>query len=82
MKFFSKDKVNEETVGILIKENKRLKKELAKKTDALMEVQRYKDEYKTLIEETNKLRNEYLNKLNEFDEIEKECIKQLNKIIE
>ena len=77
---FLKKSVNEETVSILMKENKRLKREIVKKDEALQAIQKYKDEYEKLIEELNGMKQKYGEKLNAIDEIEKEYRKQLGKL--
>lgn len=71
---------NQEIEDLLLKENKRLKRENRVLTASLEELQRYKDEYKNLIDELNRLKTEYVNKMKLFNEIESEYKKELDKL--
>lgn len=79
--FFNKLKPkNKDIEKLLLKENKRLKIENQQLYSSLDELQRYKDEYKELIEQVNKLRTEYADKIQLFNEIEAEYKKELDKL--
>ncbi len=49
-------------------------------TASLEELQRYKDEYRNLIDELNRLRTGYISKMKLFSEIESEYKKELDKL--
>ena len=75
MRFFRY--TEKETLKIIIDENKRLKRE----NQRLHELQRYKDEYKDLIEKVGELKNEYMSKLEAFSTIENNYKKELERLI-
>ncbi len=60
-------KIYMETTETLMRENRRLKRENQRLADSLGELQRYKDEYRTLIDGLVHLKKEYLKKIDEFD---------------
>lgn len=74
--------VNEEAVNIVIKENKRLKRENQNLRNELEEVSKLKNAYKELIDQVHKMKLEYINKLNEFDELKAKYAKELEDIID
>lgn len=71
---------NKEIEDLLLKENKRLKMENHILTASLEELQKYKDEYRNLIDELNRLKTEYANKMKLFNEIESEYKKELDEL--
>ena len=79
---FSNKSRNKYIEALLLKENKRLKREnevLRKNLDDLME---YKEQYKELIQEMHTLREQYVNKMKLFDEIASEYNSELGKLKE
>lgn len=68
-----------EIENLLLKENKRLKRENQQLHSHLNELDRYKNDYKTLIDELHILRNKYQDKMKLFDELAAEYKKELNK---
>ena len=79
---FSNLSRNKDIEVLLLKENKRLKREnevLRKNLDDLME---YKEQYKELIQEMHTLREQYVNKMKLFDEIASEYNSELGKLKE
>ena len=79
---FSNKSRNKDIEALLLKENKRLKREnevLRKNLDELME---YKEQYKELIHEMHTLREQYVNKMKLFDEIASEYNSELGKLKE
>ena len=79
---FSNKSRNKDIEALLLKENKRLKREnevLRKNLDDLME---YKEQYKELIQEMHTLREQYVNKMKLFDEIASEYNSELGKLKE
>ena len=79
---FSNASRNKDIEVLLLKENKRLKREnevLRKNLDDLME---YKEQYKELIQEMHTLREQYVNKMKLFDEIASEYNSELGKLKE
>ena len=72
--------VDKETINILLQENKRLKRENQRLHESLDELQQYKDEYRSLIEELKQAKGMYADKLKTFDKIEKEYRKELDRI--
>ena len=82
MYMFSNKSINKDIEVLLLKENKRLKREnevLRKNLDDLME---YKEQYKELIQEMHTLREQYVNKMKLFDEIASEYNSELGKLKE
>lgn len=79
MRFFRY--TEKETLKIIIDENKRLKRENQRLHESLNELQRYKDEYKDLIEKVGELKNEYMSKLEAFSTIENNYKKELERLI-
>ena len=82
MYMFSNKSINKDIEVLLLKENKRLKREnevLRKNLDDLME---YKEQYKELIQEMYTLREQYVNKMKLFDEIASEYNSELGKLKE
>ena len=71
---------NKETVKILLNENKRLKCENQRLRESIEDLQRYKDEYKMLINELNSIKDSYLKKINNFKKIERDYYIELDKI--
>lgn len=74
-------KLTQETNEILLKENKRLRRENQKLTETLLNLEDYKNEYVTLIEEMNQLRAEYSQKLTEVTQLELEYRKALGNLV-
>lgn len=74
-------KINNETLTILINENKRLKRENQRLYDSLNELDRYKNEYKVLIDKLKDMKNTYMKKIKEFDKLEKKYRKELECMI-
>lgn len=72
--------INKEIVNILLQENKRLKRDNQQLRESLNELQRYKDEYKGLIERLHDVKESYIEKMNEFEKIEKAYRKELEKL--
>lgn len=75
-------KADKETVKILLQENKRLKVKNQKLNESLNELQRYRDEYKSLIEELNQIKENYARKMEEFENVEKEYLDELDRVME
>ena len=76
-----KNKVNDNAVNILMKENERLKQEnllLRRECDAIKDL---KEEYEILISDTKLIKKAYQEKLVKFNEIEKEYKKHLDKLL-
>ena len=65
-------KEHKEMVKVLLQENKRLKISNQQLNESLEELQRYKDEYKSLTEELSHLKERYMGKVAEFEKIEDE----------
>lgn len=78
--YMSFKNINKQTVNIVLQENKRLKCENQRLRESIDELQRYKDEYKNLIEQLNSIKEKYIGKVAEFYEIEKKCRAKLNDI--
>lgn len=78
---FSRKNVDKETIEVLSKENKRLRRENYRLQESLNELDRYKTEYKNLIEKLNEVKSDYIKKVKEFDDIEKDYKKELDKIV-
>ena len=74
--------VEKETVNVLLRENKKLKRDNQRLRESLDELERYKAEYCKLIEELNEVKEVYVERIEEFNQIEKECRKALNQIID
>lgn len=78
---FKHKNINKETIEILLKENKKLKRENYRLQESLDELARYKEEYENLIKTLHSVKKEYIQKVKDFNEIEKEYKKELDKII-
>lgn len=78
---FKHKNMNKETIEILLKENKKLKRENYRLQESLDTLERYKKEYENLIETLHHVKKEYIQKVKDFNEIEKEYKKELDKII-
>ena len=78
---FNRD-AEKETVNVLLRENKKLKRDNQRLRESLDELERYKAEYCKLIEELNEVKEVYVERIEEFNQIEKECRKALNQIID
>lgn len=78
--FFRKN-IDKETIEILSKENKRLRRENYRLQESLNELDKYKTEYKKLIKKLNNVKSDYVKKIKEFDDIEKEYGKKLDEIV-
>ena len=74
--------VEKETINILLQENKRLKRDNQRLKESLGELERYKKEYRKLIEELNEVKEVYIERMEEFNQIEKEYRKALDKIMD
>ncbi|MBQ7066345.1 MAG: hypothetical protein IJN92_05950 [Lachnospiraceae bacterium] len=75
------EKISEQAVEIVLKENKRLKLENQKLRESLDKIGKLKNEYKELIENLNGIKKEYLEKLESFDKLENEYKKKLEREI-
>ncbi len=73
-------KEHKEMVKVLLQENKRLKISNQQLNESLEELQRYKDEYKSLTEELSHLKERYMGKVAEFEKIEDEYRKELDRV--
>jgi len=82
MSLFSRKskEINEEAIDIVLKENKRLKRENQNLRNELEEVSKLKNGYKELIDQVHKMKIEYANKLDEFDKLKTQYEKELEKI--
>lgn len=74
------EKINNEALNFVIKENKRLKRENQRLRESLDNISHLKNEYKKLIEQVHGMKNEYANKLKEFDILKIEYMKKLDEI--
>lgn len=74
-------KADKEILKILLQENKRLKMENQRLNESIDELQRYKDEYKSLISELNQVKECYVKKMGEFDKIGKEYRTELDRLM-
>lgn len=72
--------IDKETIEILSKENKRLRREIYRLQESLNDLDKYKTEYRDLIEKLNDIKNDYIKKIKQFEDIEKEYKKELDKI--
>lgn len=73
--------VEKETINILLRENKKLKRDNQSLRESLGELERYKKEYKDLNEKLTKLKKSYSIKLKDFEKMELEYNKELRKIL-
>ena len=73
--------VEKETINILLRENKKLKRDNQRLRESLGELERYKKEYKDLNEKLTKLKKSYSIKLKDFEKMELEYNKELRKIL-
>lgn len=71
-----------ETVNVLLRENKKLKRDNQRLRESLDELERYKAEYCKLIDELNEVKEVYIERMEEFNQIEKEYRKALNQIMD
>ena len=78
---FNRD-AEKETINILLRENKKLKRDNQRLRESLGELERYKAEYRKLIEELNEVKEVYIERMEEFNQVEKECRKALNQIMD
>lgn len=78
---FTHKNINKQTIEILLKENKKLKKENCRLHESLDTLERYKKEYENLIESLHRVKKEYIQKVKDFNEIENIYKKELDKII-
>ena len=78
---FLRKNIDKETIEILSKENKRLRRENYRLRESLNELDKYKTEYKKLIKKLNCVKSDYVKKIKAFDDIEKEYCKKLNEIV-
>lgn len=69
--------VGKETINILLQENKRLKRENQRLQESLDELGRYKNEYRSLIDEISQVKERYIGKMKDFDKLEKGYRKEL-----
>lgn len=74
------EEINEEALSVVLKENKRLKRENQNLRNELDSVFKLKETYKELIDQVNNMKIEYLNKLKEFDILKEKYTKELEKI--
>lgn len=80
--FFHKLKSkNKDIETLLLTENKRLKIENQQLKETLDELDRYKQEYKQLIETVADLKNDYQTKMKQFDHLADEYRKELNRLL-
>ena len=78
---FNRD-AEKETINILLRENKKLKRDNQRLRESLGELERYKAEDRKLIEELNEVKEVYIERMEEFNQVEKECRKALNQIMD
>lgn len=78
---FNRD-AEKETINILLRENKKLKRDNQRLRESLVELERYKEEYCKLIEELNEVKEVYVERIEGFNQIEKEYRKALNQIMD
>ena len=79
---FSNKSRNKDIEALLLKENKRLKRENEVLRNNLDNLKEYKEQYKRLIQEMHTLREQYVNKMKLFDEIASEYNSELGKLKE
>lgn len=77
---FLKQNPQKETINILLSENRRLKRENHLLRESLQETQKYKEEYKELIDRLNGVKSSYGKKLEEFDSLKEQYKKELEKL--
>lgn len=68
-----------EIENLLLKENKRLKRENQQLHSHLDALERYKNDYKTLIDELHILKNKYQDKITLFDKLAVQYKNELNR---
>ncbi|MCI8787305.1 MAG: hypothetical protein HFI84_11745 [Eubacterium sp.] len=78
---FFKQSAQQDTLQILLTENKRLKQENQRLRTSLHELEGYKDEYDRLIASLDQLKVSYKQKLKEFDNLKNQYKKELDKLL-
>ena len=78
---FNRD-AEKETINILLRENKKLKRDNQRLRESLGELERYKKEYRKLIEELNEVKEVYIERMEEFNQLEQEYRKALDQIMD
>ena len=78
---FNRD-AEKETINILLRENKKLKRDNQRLRESLGELERYKAEYRKLIEELNEVKEVYIERMEEFNQLEQEYRKALDQIMD
>lgn len=73
--------INKETIRILIQENRRLKRENQRLHESLQALDRYKNEYRSLIDELRQVKECYIGKMKYFDKLENEYRKELDRVM-
>lgn len=73
--------INKETIKILIQENRRLKRENQRLHESLQALDRYKNEYRSLIDELRQVKECYIGKMKYFDKLENEYRKELDRVM-
>lgn len=79
---FKRKEKNDDVVEVLIKENKRLKRENARFKELQSDMEKYRDDYKALMEHVDALRAKYMQEIDELHQTEKEYklkLKELTK---
>jgi len=77
---FKRKEKNDDVVEVLIKENKRLKRENASLKELQSDMEKYRDDYKALMEHVDALREKYIQGIHELHQIEKEYKQKLSEI--
>ena len=77
---FKRKERNDEMMDLLLKENKRLKRENEKFKELQADTEKYRDEYKALLEHVDALREKYMQGIEGLNRIQEEYKEELNKI--
>lgn len=77
----SNKNIDKETIKILLQENRRLKRENQRLNESLQALDRYKNEYRSLIDELRQVKECYIEKMKYFDKLEKEYRKKLDRVM-
>lgn len=77
----SNKNIDKETIKILIQENRRLKRENQRLHESLQALDRYKNEYRSLIDELRQVKECYIGKMKYFDKLENEYRKELDRVM-
>lgn len=77
---FKKKERNDDVIEVLIKENKRLKRENANLKELQSDMEKYRDDYKALMEHVDALREKYMRDIDVLHQIEKEYKQKLKEL--